>query len=52
MAHLTEPITGVHRSFLAAMAELRAEGRGRPGDDTMIGRGHRDHPASHPGPDG
>jgi predicted acetyltransferase len=38
MAEFTEPRAGVHVSFLAAMAELRAEGRGKPGDDTMIGR--------------
>lgn len=38
MAEFTQPHTGVHASFLAAMAELQAEGRGVPGDDTMIGR--------------
>lgn len=38
MAEFTEPRVGVHVSFLAAMAELRAEGRGEAGDDTMIGR--------------
>lgn len=27
----------MHRSFVAAMAEFTAEGRGRPGDDSMIG---------------
>ena len=38
MATFTKPRVGVHASFLAAMAELQAERRGEPGDDTMIGR--------------
>jgi predicted acetyltransferase len=33
---LTPPTTAVHESFLAAMAEFSAEGRG-PGDGSMIG---------------
>jgi predicted acetyltransferase len=37
MALLTEPTTRVHASFLAAMSEFMAEGRGGPDDDTMIG---------------
>lgn len=37
MPILVPPTVDVHRSFLAAMAELRAEGRGAAGDATMIG---------------
>ena len=35
--HLVPPTTSVHASFLSAMAEFRAEGRGGPEDDSMIG---------------
>jgi predicted acetyltransferase len=43
---LSPPTEQVHRSFLAAMAEFRAEGRGGAADSTMIGSelrgfGHR-----------
>ncbi len=38
MPALTMPTTRVHASFLAAMSESMAEGRGGPGDDTAIGR--------------
>lgn len=38
MPRLVEPTTAVHGSFLAAMAEFAAEGRGGPHDNTMIGR--------------
>jgi predicted acetyltransferase len=38
MVQLGMPTVSVHASFLAAMAELRAEGRGAPGDRTEIGR--------------
>jgi predicted acetyltransferase len=31
------PDVNVHRSFLVAMAEFRAEGRGAPDDDSMVG---------------
>lgn len=31
------PTVAVHRSFLDAMAEFAAEGRGGPDDDTMVG---------------
>src|SRR3954451_11732855 len=44
MPELIRPDTRVHRSFLAAMAELRAEGRGGNDDHTMVGaeiRGYR-----------
>jgi predicted acetyltransferase len=37
MASLIAPTAAVHGSFLAAMAEFRAEGRGGPDDETMIG---------------
>jgi predicted acetyltransferase len=43
MPELVRPTTTVHRSFLAAMAEFQAEGRGGPDDHTMVGgeiRGH------------
>lgn len=42
MPELSPPIVRVHRSFVAAMAEFRAEGRGSSGDDTMIGAELRD----------
>lgn len=32
------PDSSVHRSFLVAMAEFRAEGRGAADDDSMVGR--------------
>jgi predicted acetyltransferase len=35
---LTLPTTRVHTSFLAAMEEFQAEGRGDPGDTSMLGR--------------
>lgn len=38
MPELIAPDIRVHESFLAAMAEFRAEGRGGPHDGTMIGR--------------
>jgi predicted acetyltransferase len=37
MPELSEPTEHVHESFLAAMAEFQAEGRGDPADATMIG---------------
>jgi predicted acetyltransferase len=42
MPELLPPSTRVHRSFLAAMAEFRAEGRGDPDDATMVGGEIRD----------
>jgi predicted acetyltransferase len=36
------PLTRVHASFLAAMAEFAAEGRGVDGDHTMVGSDLRD----------
>ncbi|MGH3731326.1 MAG: GNAT family N-acetyltransferase [Micromonosporaceae bacterium] len=41
MADLVAPTETVRRSFLEAMAEFRAEGRGGADDDTMIGSEHR-----------
>ena len=41
VAELSQPIIGVRVSFLAAMAEFRAEGRAGATDDSMIGREHR-----------
>jgi predicted acetyltransferase len=38
MVQLGVPAVSVHASFLAAMAELRAEGRGGPRDGTEVGR--------------
>ncbi|GAA3383163.1 GNAT family N-acetyltransferase [Cryptosporangium minutisporangium] len=38
MPQLSSPVERVHRSFLAAMAEFRDEGRGDVGDDTMISK--------------
>jgi hypothetical protein len=38
MPELATPTTCVHASFLAAMEEFRAEGRGGPGDGSMTGR--------------
>lgn len=37
MAGLSQPLPEVRESFLAAMAEFRAEGRGGPDDRTLIG---------------
>jgi predicted acetyltransferase len=37
MPELSRPTVRVRRSFLAAMAEFRGEGRGNPADHTMIG---------------
>lgn len=42
MPELSAPVERVHESFLAAMAEFRAEGRGDPDDLTMIGRDIRE----------
>ncbi len=42
MPTLSLPVTGVRSSFLAAMEELRAEGRGSPSENTMVGRDLRE----------
>jgi predicted acetyltransferase len=41
MPRLVPPTVSVHSSFLAAMAEFQAEGRGGPDDATVIGHDHR-----------
>jgi predicted acetyltransferase len=38
MPQLISPVTDVHVSFVAAMAELQSEGRGAPGDTSMTGQ--------------
>jgi predicted acetyltransferase len=38
MPQLLPPTTGVHASFLTAMKEFQAEGRGGPDDTSMLGR--------------
>ncbi|MDK1474390.1 GNAT family N-acetyltransferase [Streptomyces sp. 549] len=43
MPQLVTPTVHVHRSFVAAMEEFRAEGRGTPEDRSMIGRDIRVH---------
>lgn len=43
---LSEPRVEVHRSFLAAMAEFRGEGRGGADDHTMVGEDHREWAAT------
>jgi predicted acetyltransferase len=43
MPELIPPDTRFHRSFLAAMAEFQAEGRGGPDDDSNIGQAIRAH---------
>ncbi|HEY6738865.1 MAG TPA: GNAT family N-acetyltransferase [Actinopolymorphaceae bacterium] len=43
MPELVLPTTAVHASFLEAMREFRAEGRGAAHDNTMIGRELRDN---------
>ena len=42
MPQLCPPTVEVHQSFLAAMAEFQAEGRGDGADNSMIGRDLRD----------
>ena len=41
MPHLITASMRVHRSFLTAMAEFQAEGRGGPGDDSNTGQAIR-----------
>ncbi len=43
MPKLIPPDTRLHSSFLAAMAEFQAEGRGGPDDDSNIGQAIRAH---------
>ena len=52
MPQLAVPHTGVHASFVAAMAEFRAEGRGGPDDDSTIGRDLRESSGRRQRPEG
>jgi predicted acetyltransferase len=52
MPTLTPPTVHVHASFLAAMAEFRAEGRGDRQDETMVGNEIRTYGATWHAPDG
>lgn len=52
MPVLIRPTTAVHASFLQAMKEFRAEGRGAPSDRSMIGREHREYGPTWDTPDG
>lgn len=51
MPELAAPTTRVYRSFLAAMDELRAEGRGSQDDTTMIGHEMQEYGARWTEPD-
>jgi predicted acetyltransferase len=50
MPALVPPDAAVRLSFLTAMGEFRAEGRGQPGDDTMLGREIRQFGGDWPDP--
>jgi predicted acetyltransferase len=52
MPVLVPPSTLVHRSFLDAMAEFRAEGRGDRQDETMVGMEMRRHGPTWDSPEG
>jgi len=52
MACLVTPTVAVHESFLAAMSEFRAEGRGRTDDVSMIGYDHQAYGSTWHTPDG
>lgn len=52
MPELLSPLTRVHTSFLAAMAEFAAEGRGRPDDHSMVGSDLREQAPRWSTPDG
>ncbi|SLM01651.1 MULTISPECIES: GNAT family N-acetyltransferase [unclassified Actinoplanes] len=52
MPALIAPTGRVRQSFLAAMAEFRAEGRAGPGDQSMIGREWREFGDRWPTPEG
>ena len=43
MPELIPPDSRFHRSFIAAMAEFQAEGRGGPGDDSVTGSAIREY---------
>jgi predicted acetyltransferase/diadenosine tetraphosphate (Ap4A) HIT family hydrolase len=52
MPKLTLPSTDVHASFLAAMAEFQAEGRGAETDISMVGREIREFSPTWQSPEG
>jgi predicted acetyltransferase len=52
MPHLSRPTVAVHRSFLTAMDEFRAEQRGAPDDHSMVGWEIREYAARWSSPDG
>lgn len=52
MPTLVLPTVAVRESFVAAMAEFRAEGRGAPDDTSMIGRDLRERAATWETPEG
>jgi hypothetical protein len=52
MPELVEPTTRVRQSFIEAMDEFRAEGRGVPGDTTAAGVLIREHAREWATPDG
>ncbi|MEQ4207851.1 GNAT family N-acetyltransferase [Actinopolymorpha sp. B9G3] len=52
MPELVAPTTRVHASFLQAMTEFHAEGRGRGSDNSMIGRETRAYAATWETPEG
>jgi predicted acetyltransferase len=51
MADLVPPTSRVRESFIAALAEFVAEGRGGAGDSTMTGTAIREHGATLAAPD-
>jgi predicted acetyltransferase len=52
MPALVAPTPLVHASFLQAMTEFQAEGRGSDSDNTMIGRDTRDYASTWETPEG
>ena len=52
MPALRPPDAAVRHSFLTAMDEFRAEGRGQASDDTMLGREIRQFGGDWPDPAG
>jgi predicted acetyltransferase len=52
VAELLRPVERVRESFVAAMVEFRAEGRGAPDDQTMIGVEIREHCSTWHTPEG
>jgi predicted acetyltransferase len=52
MPELVPPTIRVHASFLQAMTEFQAEGRGESADNTMVGREIREYAAAWEAPQG